>query len=462
MTGTKDKRFARIEIDGFPAPAQPTQAAPLPPTVVPVADPVARVQGDRAVIERIAGRKVADTVYAEGEAVIDLGVDNARKARAAFDKLPLFTEACSGLVNRIVSEHRIDSKVYPGDLRFEQSADSDALVCSAPNMGWHRVSDLAFGQVTDIVGASLGTRYLKSLPPDWQAQNLQRHADVMPGDSKLVVLRTRTLGNAREIYAGVSESYTPIDGDVLATIAAGHAPANARGSFEYDQEGARGWLDLKLFTNVRAENFAVGEAFECGVRFSFNDRAGGAITGRVWFLRNLCKNLIILDRTEVVMPAIRHVGNRTARLADVHDLVRRTLSVDAGIGEFVKRWGYAAQPAKPAQVLARRQLQKETLDFEFCNANQRVAGFYNGLATVGQLQPGQVSGCVDAYWRDAEATGTDQSYVSVRGLVNGLTRYAHEGDMSRWSGESLERLAGELTWEPERAVAFNYVLGAGL
>ena len=103
MTGTKDKRFARIEIDGFPAPAQPTQAAPLPPTVVPVADPVARVQGDRAVIERIAGRKVADTVYAEGEAVIDLGVDNARKARAAFDKLPLFTEACSGLVNRIVS-----------------------------------------------------------------------------------------------------------------------------------------------------------------------------------------------------------------------------------------------------------------------------------------------------------------------------------------------------------------------
>jgi hypothetical protein len=45
--------------------------------------------------------------------------------------------------------------------------------------------------------------------------------------------------------------------------------------------------------------------------------------------------------------------------------------------------------------------------------------------------------------------------ISLAGVVNSITRYAHEG-MDRWSADALERAAGGLTWHQPQPV-FQYV-----
>ena len=60
-------------------------------------------------------------------------------------------------------------------------------------------------------------------------------------------------------------------------------------------------------SNIQPQNCVAGEIFKAGVSITTADDGTGAIRIAAQLWRNLCRNLIIVDRSEQTM-AVRHVG----------------------------------------------------------------------------------------------------------------------------------------------------------
>jgi hypothetical protein len=82
-------------------------------------------------------------------------------------------------------------------------------------------------------------------------------------------------------------------------------PKDARAEVVYD--GYRARLSVLFHSNIVPERCVAGEIFKAGVSIITADDGTGAIriAAQVW--RNLCRNLIILDRASQTS-VTRHVG----------------------------------------------------------------------------------------------------------------------------------------------------------
>jgi Domain of unknown function (DUF932) len=155
------------------------------------------------------------------------------------------------------------------------------------------------------------------------------------------------------------------------------------------------------------------------------------IAAQVW--RNLCRNLIIIDRSEQTM-AVRHVGPNLGNI--VSSGIERALKK---VSHFADRWSEATVE----NVLERYGVDDVATIFRALVATRavHVAGF-GPDEMVDRLQ---------------RAWDVEPGY-SKTAIVNAVTRAAHTEEWRSWTTtEDLERTAGELLY----ARVWNVGLPAG-
>lgn len=466
------KMFAKIEMDGDMPTAPATTVAPPAATPKPLTfeERRERVVEDREAATA-AGFKVATTLFAEGTEVVQLGVENATLSRQAWEKLPEAGKALRELGRRVRAEQREDLVVPSravelvgplGDtVRLAADCDSHAgTEYRLETMGMDEDDEgrkikgpmSAFDLLCRAQGFGNGASFLRDCSADLRKSTFNaRVGEAKPSEMKL---RTRTVGGNRGIFAVTGPKYQPLDPDLVVETIAANVPEGARAEVVYHQTEARGVADILFHSDVRPDDYACGEIFKAGFRVRWDDCSRGALNIDALVWRNLCLNLIIVDLAALKLAKVVHAGDFAKRLQAVAAGLSKGTEA---IGHFLKRWGFAKADVLDPQAGRVQVVPSKVEDAKTwaeCSTEERLAGVFQGLATTGRVPVlvKQIPGLVDAYRKDALTSGDT---ITRAGVVNALTRYAHES-MDRWSGDALERAAGQLTWA-QGPVAFQYV-----
>ncbi len=444
----KRRRF--LEIDGIEAPTAPV-VAPEPSPEKLATDRLARVTEDRAAASA-AGFAIANTVFELGTLVNETGVANLKKSRAEFDSLPSVSDGLRQLADTIAAEQRRDRVSSIRDLMYTNDGRLGRRGTNPSNAA--TFTDSSYLDLTGRldIPATAAKFLRKSQPLGAGAAIINHRIGEAGDDSVLVRARNRKSGEGRNIFAVLSPKYTPIDlNDIASKLLDVRAFKDAKIDVSYDWETTQAILDITFHTDTDAGNAACGEYFKAGVRLKTADNGTGSLQASSYLVRNLCLNFIILDEAEIKLDRIVHRGSLDSRL---DRLVAAVAKGSTSIEHFASKWSAANAevidvPAIPSKVV------EEIKAWADCSTEERVAGLVNGYAkqTGFQLTQQQAGIIAGAYGRDV-MTGGDT--ITKAGVINAITRSAHE-DMSRWTGDALERWAGTLTWNQAIQPQFQYV-----
>lgn len=463
--------LARLDMD---LPATPP-AAPAPVELTPENDPCgdraaepptmtfderqAHIIEDREALER-AGFTVPEALFAEGTAVIRLGVENARISRLEWEAKPRAEDALRALAATVAAEGRRDIDttadalildasdhlhIGQGDGGYRIESGLDGAKRTRTSSAWELIARQAdMGNGHAFMADMSGT--LRSATFNARRDELKA-ADPKPIGFKA---RTRNIGGKPTIYAAASPKYRALDPDTFADTIIQALPPGARADIVYHQGEARGIADIIFHSDLDARNFSCGEVFKAGMRLGWDDCTRGALTADAIFERNLCLNLIVIGLGSLRMAKIIHSGDLASRLAGISKGI--TESADA-IGHFIQKWTAAERTELSPQAGTIRTLPSKleakgdkAKAWEDCTQEERLTGIYTGLATAERLPIAikQIPALVAAHGRDPMASPTT---ITLASAINAITRHAHEGEnMDRWSGDALERAAGLLTW----------------
>jgi hypothetical protein len=272
-----------------------------------------------------------------------------------------------------------------------------------------------------------GAGYLTECPPSLRATNVNHWLARATrlgrnGETKQrhLTLRARQTPGGCEIFSFVGPRYSSLDIDVIATQVHQIVPKDARAEVVYD--GFRARLSVLFHSNIEPERCVAGEIFKAGVSVTTADDGTGAIriAAQVW--RNLCRNLIIVDRARQES-VTRHVGQN---LGDVVQAgIERALNK---VSHFAGKWSEATVE----NVLARYGVDDVATVFRALVANRAVyVPSFSSDEMVERLQ---------------RAWDVEPGY-SKTAIVNAVTRAAHTEEWRSWTtSEDLERAAGELLY----------------
>jgi hypothetical protein len=389
-------------------------AAPLalsPDTQRAMADETAAIE---------AGFAIRPPLYAIGTAVNATGVNRFRQSRSAFEALPFATDACGELARQVEAERRCDYTVSAPELRMLADGRLQSELGTLP------ISERALEGLCRLTTPG-GAGYLTACPPGLRATNVNhwleratrtdRHSNVKPRE---LILRARQNDRGAEVFSIVGPRYSPLDIDVIATQLHGLVPPDARADVFYD--GYRTRISIVFHSNIEPERAVAGEIFKAGVSITTADDGTGSIrvAAQVW--RNLCLNLIIIDRAEQGT-VTRHVGDNLA------DAVRK------GIERALKKVSYFADKwseASVENVLERYGVDDVATVFQALVRNRAVH--------VPGVTPDEMVERLQRAW-DFEPG------YSKTAIVNSITRAAHTEEWRSWTtAEDLERTAGELLY----------------
>lgn len=390
------------------------------------------------------GFSVKPPIYAIGTRVVQLGVDNARAMQVEHDKKPLAQDVAKHLVRLVQAEQRID---LPAQLtRNLRLQDTGAL--ALPDGRELKLDQDGFCSLLTRLPCVSGGAYLTHCPSDLRALNFNRWAfelgrleekDKKRKESK-VVLRTRNAeGGGREAFAAVSEHYTAFDADKIGEALAIAFPPDARGSLDYDGERVR--IEGLWRTDIAPEEFVAGEIFKAGVIVRTDDTGGGSIRVQSVIWRNLCLNLIILDKAIGVDIRLRHMGNVNELARAFQDAFRKALS---SIEPFRKAWGSAM--AERDDVLVQRAAGTTSESIEGRPVSEVLPGLFTGildreLVKVSGRKKDIVAKLVELHAQDERAA---EYGVSRASIVNAFTRYAHVVEVDPFSADTIREGAGKL------------------
>lgn len=407
---------------------------------------LARSESDvRAALD--GGFAVAPTVYERGSKLIAAGVENARKSRADHDAKPPVGEAMARLISEVRAEERADIITSTAALRL----DTGGRLCVMPDRNAEKpearvwLQRDAFKQITgrsqafpNGAGAFLSDPLISA---DLRAVNFNRLAKAAP-DGEAVVLRTRNArGGGRAVYAAVSERYAACDTDTIASVVADAMKdqPDARADVSYD--GGRVRIEVSFHTTVAPENFVAGEFYRAGIVITSRDDGKGGLRGSSFLLQNLCLNLLIVDRAEQTVVEARHIGDRAKMVRDLRTGIRRAQET---IAPFLKRWGYAQKVSATKDIPAGMLV-------EGASARTIFGGIFQGLWER-ELVPvsGRRADVEALAWRAVQADQSSEGlrqagYLTRGGIVNSLTRIAHES-FDSFEGGELEKAAASLVW----------------
>lgn len=441
-------------------------AEPKPHTFEQRAD---RVAAD-AETAKAAGFKLEATLFEAGTAVNELGVENAKKSREAFEKLPLLTNGLTDFEKTIAAEKRNHLVVKPSDLKVKIRPQDDTFDV---HLGLKTVSNTAFltlhsaNQLADIIEMP---RKVMS----WLYENGGLEAEALlqrelnESEAKSVKVRGRASPNGgREVFAIVSEKYPIVDAAPTVSqkvLSALSELPGARIDIQYNPKTLVTIFDVQFHSNIEAGNYACGELFRAGVRITCNDRGDGSVTVQAFVIRNLCLNLIVLHTATLDIDKIIHAGSVEGRVKRIEEALLKSQGV---VGGFAQKWADAAEPVKLQTLdikIDRRKIKDETKiktkTWEESTEEERVAGVIRGSSSIGILPPmseDTIQTVASAYWRDT-MVGVGEPY-SYQKFANAISRAAHE-DFDRDLGTKLEETAGLLTWNrPQLAFQSVAVLG---
>lgn len=441
------------------APAPAVSAAPV---IDLTAERLARVTEDRDAAAK-SGFAIAKTVYELGTLVNETGVENLQKSRQQYDELPSVADGLSSLIGEVKSEERRDTYPRVRDLVY---TNDGCLTVATTNRNGERVASrhsctmtegsyLQLASQLDIPATA--AKFIRANQPLSAGAALINHrfADFGHDEQVMVRGRNRRDGTGRNVFAVLSPRYTPIDlCDIAEELLRVEAFRDAKIDINYDWATTQAVLDVTFHTDIDAGNAACGEYFKAGVRFKTADNGGCSLSASSYLVRNLCLNFIILDEAEIKLDRIVHKGSKQSRL---DRLANAASAGSKSIEHFASKWTAASKLVidDPRELDARVKKNEDVKAWADCDTLERVAGLVHGYSKTGRLPPltqHDVSNIAVAYLKD-EITHTEK--ISLAGVVNSITRYAHEG-MDRWSADALERAAGGLTWHQPQPV-FQYV-----
>jgi hypothetical protein len=360
-------------------------------------------------------------LYALGTPVNELGVENFRQSRAEFEALPFANDVCDELVSQVEAEKRENVIAKATELHMMHDGWLRQDVTEWP------ITERALDGLARLVTPG-GATYLRECPPDLRAQNLNhwlpratredRHGAHHPRE---LTLRTRiTRDRPRDIFAIVGPRYSAFDIDELAAQVALVVPPDARADVVYD--GYRVRINILFHSNITPERCVAGEFFKAGVLITTADDGTGAIKISAELYRNLCLNLIIIDRARQTV-STPHKGSNLH--TTVGEGIRRALKKIEG---FADKWSEASTE----NVLERYSLTDVDIVFKALVANRAV--YVPGISPEDMLK------------RLKRAWEVEPGYEKTA-FINAITRAAHTEEWRTWTtAEDLERAAGELLY----------------
>lgn len=414
----------------------------------PPPDPMINQSGKRRAerdeqTARDNGFVMARPLYEIGTKVDGLGVENARASQLAHEQKPTARDVCRSLQAEVLAEARQDR----GPLTLQQmrlSMGGDIAVGSTPGDRFietarYGVEQEAFGRLAArCIPAKSAGAYLSDSPPHIRASNWSHWAKLDDGQ-QTHVLRTRVVSGERQVFSAVSETYTPFDLDKVAQAAQLAFPDDAKGVADYD--GRKYRVEGLWHSDVAPEEFVAGEVFKAGVLISGDDTGSGSIRVRSVVWRNLCRNLLILDKAVGVDVRIRHVGDVRKLAINFQTAFGKALrSVDG----FRHAWG-AAMAERDERLIERVQGTTSD-DITGLPVSAVLAGIFQAtvqrdLVPVRGRTADVVPKLLEMHARDEAA---DAYGVSRASIVNAFTRYAHEVEPDPFAADQIREAAGGL------------------
>jgi hypothetical protein len=398
-------------------------AAPVEGGTRTVVDGVSSTARDRVAADlaaaKAAGFSPAPALYTEGTLVNTTGHGNYNASRQDVDALPKARTALRGLEQRIKSEGRADRTLAARALSL---GNDGTLSRGGPRLA---LTERALKSLCSFVTPG-GAAYLSACPPDLRATNVNHWLQAQEAERELTV-RLRKGGAGPECFAVVGPRYAAFDGDRVAAEVAAALPDDARADVTYD--GYKMRANILWHSNVDTSDVAAGEIFKAGILVRSSDDGSGSIKVDSMVWRNLCLNLIIVDRAEQSHMRRRHVGSQSS----IGDAIRTGMAeAMQAMRHFRTQWGYARTVDVAEKFNARPQdVFGSWIDDELVAAPGGRALVLDRLMTAWRKEPGE--------------RATD--------YVNAVTRAAHEATWaSPWVADDLQQQAGKLLASVDRWV----------
>jgi len=454
----------------YPRPEPVTERAPAVLALAPAPAPAPVVRGETVNEEGRARSALADAaareggftpkqpLYSRGTMVVELGVDNARAARAEFEAMPTVEQCVGGFLADFEREGRLDIET---DHALRMDKGGRLVLQGGARL---TVNERAFTPLCSRLGFG-GGDYLAGCWPELRAINVNRwmdsyqkahEAEVVTAlaerkdvpEAKGIVLRTREVPESgREVYAAVSGGYAAFDADRVAQALRLAMPEDARLRVEYD--GFRSRFDVLFHSTVAPADFVAGEFFRAGITIRTDDTGGGSLRGQTFVEQNLCLNLIIIDKAVQPLFTLRHIGS-VEKLAEKF---REGLgAAQDTLAHFLAVWGFARKDDLVEQARERGEFgDMAPADAGLISVSDYFTGFANGLIER-ELVPLRARGGATArdlrrmFVDDTSSDGPSSGRVTRAGLVNAVTRYAHRVEVDPFRAAETERAASALLW----------------
>jgi len=409
-----------------------------------------RVKLDRATLEA-AGIKTADAVYAEGSRVNEWGVENAKKSRETWKRLPLVSDAMVRLADKVRAEARKDEEIVTAVWRGDRSGslpygarvcmDKEGKIRIEGRDDSFAISPGAMAQLIRVIGpegGKGGAGYLMACDAGLRAINVNRLLDAAQAES--LVMRTRgpsVASKGPQVFGVVTDKYHPMDVDAVAEVI-GKAIGDTGMRADVTYDGYRMRVEATAHSDVAPEKYAAGETFKVGVTVRTDDTGRGGLHVHAIAVRNLCLNLVILDECSTPVARVTHMSSAD-QIAKA--LTRGVAKARDMVAPFLSRWSLANDIDEVSRLRASRRDLPVSVE-------EAIPGFYRALFArkdMDRLLPigaGKAMDGVMAAWQ--REPGTTRA-----ALVNGLTRWAHERDDSdAFALEDVAAVANKVLWAP--------------
>lgn len=426
--------------------AEAPTPAPAKPALTLVTNTPAPTNRERAEADEALATKngfvVAEPWYEIGTAVNAEGVKNAAASQLDHESKPSAQDVCNNLVRLVTAEERSDlPNVKLSQTRMTN--DGDIVFAKGLPMEGAKlpITPRMFNGLMGRFPCASGAAYLSDCSARLRAINYNNWAVAVEGtgDDREVKFRTRKTEGTRVGYAAVGPKYTAFDADKIGKALSMAFPSDAKGSLHYNGNSMR--VEGLWHTDIKATDFVAGEIFKAGVIVRSDDTGSGSIRVQSVIWRNLCLNLIILDKAIGVDVRIRHVG-------DVEELAARFRAAfnDAltSVNPFREAWTRAAAERDRELI---KQVQGTTRDdLTGMPVSAVLPGIFNAILKRDMVEvPGRADKVVPKLLEMHSQDEAAKEYgVSRASVVNAFTRYAHQIETDPFKADVIREGAGKL------------------
>ena len=252
---------------------------------------------------RLNGFSPKPPIYKLGTPINSWGVANLKSSRKHWEELPLTVDDCEQHIDLISKENRHDDLYNLNEFQMSINGFLDGPTELVPTQ-WALNQVLlrsraltnektmeAVKQAAAFVSDEFSPIFLRKNVVNYYLNTTTRNR----------YFRTRDIEglNKRQLYSCVSSRFNRQESDsitILKTLAGIIEETKSLTHSETTYDGTVFRTSLIYHTQIEPESGVAGEIFQAGVDLSWADDGSQSIRISPFVLRNLCLNLIILDR----------------------------------------------------------------------------------------------------------------------------------------------------------------------